>query len=313
MFAEEDIATVINKFPNFELCYELISHKTVVGSSVVLAIPEGNKCFAWFTRYKNADTCFVLEITNTKSVSNIQKVTTTFTNKLALGTIFYGTWFSYKSSNHFCIEDVYYYAGRYTNSIPYASKLAILKDIFTNDLSQHALDKCFTIFGLPLMTATGELPQLMTEIPLLPYRVSYIKHRFFEKENSKKIVATKYGTNPGFVSHNFSHNFIAGKSVLKEAVFQIRPDMEPDIYHLFVLKESKAPKEKEGKKRKKEEEKEEEEEEEEKKKKEEEFKKLGVDVSKWKEMYDPTLANNEMLLQNRSFEKETGIKPPLVT
>ena len=47
--------------------------------------------------------------------------------------------------------------------------------------------------------------------------------------------------------------------------------------------------------------------------KEEEFKKLGVDVSKWKEMYDPTLANNEMLLQNRSFEKETGIKPPLVT
>lgn len=47
--------------------------------------------------------------------------------------------------------------------------------------------------------------------------------------------------------------------------------------------------------------------------KEEEFKKLGVDVSKWKEMYDPTAANNDMLLQNRSFEKETGIKPPLVT
>ena len=47
--------------------------------------------------------------------------------------------------------------------------------------------------------------------------------------------------------------------------------------------------------------------------KEEDFKKLGVDVSKWKEMYDPTVANNDILLQNRSFEKETGIKPPLVT
>ena len=47
--------------------------------------------------------------------------------------------------------------------------------------------------------------------------------------------------------------------------------------------------------------------------KEEDFKKLGVDVSKWKEMYDPAAANNDMLLQNRSFEKETGIKPPLVT
>jgi hypothetical protein len=47
--------------------------------------------------------------------------------------------------------------------------------------------------------------------------------------------------------------------------------------------------------------------------KEEDFKKLGVDVSKWKEMYDPGLTNNKILLRNRDFEKETGIKPPLVT
>lgn len=47
--------------------------------------------------------------------------------------------------------------------------------------------------------------------------------------------------------------------------------------------------------------------------KEEDFKKLGVDVSKWKEMYDPGLINNKILLRNRDFEKEVGIKPPLVT
>lgn len=46
---------------------------------------------------------------------------------------------------------------------------------------------------------------------------------------------------------------------------------------------------------------------------EEEFKKLGADVSKWKEMYDPKEANNQILLKNKSFEKETGIKPPLIT
>lgn len=47
--------------------------------------------------------------------------------------------------------------------------------------------------------------------------------------------------------------------------------------------------------------------------KEEEFKKLGTDVSKWKEMYNSAEANNQIILQNRSFEKETGIKPPLVS
>lgn len=47
--------------------------------------------------------------------------------------------------------------------------------------------------------------------------------------------------------------------------------------------------------------------------KENEFKGLGTDVSKWKEMYDPAFANNQMLLINRNFEKETGIKPPLVS
>jgi len=46
---------------------------------------------------------------------------------------------------------------------------------------------------------------------------------------------------------------------------------------------------------------------------EEEFKSLGADVLKWKEMYDPAAITNDILLKNRKFEKETGIKPPLIT
>jgi hypothetical protein len=246
-FAEEDIATVIRKFPNFELCYELISHKKVVGSSVVFAIPEGNKCFAWFTRYKQEVACFLLEIApNTKStVSNIQRVCCTFTDKLAVdkGTILYGTWFPYKSTRHFCIEDVYYYGGRYSNNLPFATKLGLLQDIFTNDLLQHALHKNSTLFGLPLMMDSADLPQLMSEIPRLPYRVQEIKHRFFDKENNKKIVATKYGTGTGTGTSAFIPP--SRPLMLKEAVFQIRPDMEPDIYHLFALKEKEKGKGKE--------------------------------------------------------------------
>jgi hypothetical protein len=47
--------------------------------------------------------------------------------------------------------------------------------------------------------------------------------------------------------------------------------------------------------------------------KQEEFKNLGVDVSRWKEMYDPAKISNDILMKNRDFEKEMGIKPPLIT
>jgi arsenate reductase-like glutaredoxin family protein len=42
------------------------------------------------------------------------------------------------------------------------------------------------------------------------------------------------------------------------------------------------------------------------------FKDVGVDVSRWKEMYNPSDINNEIILLNKTFEKEMGIRPPLV-
>jgi predicted XRE-type DNA-binding protein len=46
---------------------------------------------------------------------------------------------------------------------------------------------------------------------------------------------------------------------------------------------------------------------------EDEFKEAGADVSRWKEMYNPSVVNNEMLKRNQRFEQETGVKPPLVS
>ena len=41
MFSEEDFQLVLQDFPNFELSYEIITHKKVFGASAILAIPEG--------------------------------------------------------------------------------------------------------------------------------------------------------------------------------------------------------------------------------------------------------------------------------
>lgn len=93
MFSQEVINKIMRNFPRFELCYEKITHKKVLDSSAILAIPEGNKGFAWFTSYKNNCICLLLNINENKQITDIKQLTTSFTDNLSLGsgTIFYGT------------------------------------------------------------------------------------------------------------------------------------------------------------------------------------------------------------------------------
>jgi hypothetical protein len=208
---------VLQHFPKFELSYEIITHKKVHGANIVLAIPEGNKYFAWFTSYKNNNVCVLLQINENKNIVNVEIVKASFTDKLALGTIFYGTLFSYSKNNcYFCIEDLYYYVGKSCLNLKYISKLEILRDIFKNEICQTALTNQFITFGLPLIL--NELKLIFKEIQLLPYKISEIKFRYFD---IKKIYSMKY-IKPGY------HN---------NAIFKITADIEPDIYNLFMYKD----------------------------------------------------------------------------
>ena len=52
MIKNLDKQNIISNFPNIKLSYENITHKKVYDANIVLAIPDGNKYFAWFTSYK---------------------------------------------------------------------------------------------------------------------------------------------------------------------------------------------------------------------------------------------------------------------
>jgi len=228
MFREEDIKIVLQNFPKFELCYEIITHKKVLGANVMLAIPEGKKCFAWFTIYKNNNVCFLLEINENKNIVDAKIISVDFSDNLSLGTIFYGTSFKSKNNNCFCVEDMYYCFGKSCHNLTYLSKLEKLKEIFKNDISQLVLNNKFTIFGLPLIST--DLQLILNEIQLLPYKISVIKYRFFENKNSKKILTMKY-----FKPCSQKQEI----HLKKEAVFKVTADIEPDIYNLFIYKDGK--------------------------------------------------------------------------
>jgi hypothetical protein len=228
-FSELYNNSILKTFPKFELSYENITHKKVYNADILLAIPEGNKGFAWFTCYNSENICFLLEIDEKNKIKTIKRLFVSFIDSLALalGTIFYGSLFTYNNISCFAIEDIYYYKGNNYINTPYSNKLYLLKQIFNTEISQNILNHNFTIFGLPLVYMDFNL--LLNDIQKLPYKISQIKFRFFEKKNARKIVTMKY-FKPSMVSKNNIQN------EKQTAVFKIMAGIEPDIYNLFIYK-----------------------------------------------------------------------------
>lgn len=221
MLSEEEFEY---SFPKIELCYEFLTHKKVQDANVILAIPEGKRCFSWFTSYLNQNVCIMLELNNDNHIIHKEIITTSFSNKLSYGTILYGTLFKTPMclNRCFCIEDIYYYKGDNISTKPYIAKLEYIKDMFKFQLSQNAITNKFVIFGLPFMTTNFE--KMLEEIQLLPCKISEIKFRYF---NRKKIYTMEY--------FRPKRNYLKPTSAIKR-VFKITADIEPDIYNLFVMK-----------------------------------------------------------------------------
>jgi hypothetical protein len=69
---------------------------------------------------------------------------------------------------------------------------------------------------------------LLNDIEDLPYKISQIKFRYFDKLNPKKILYINY-----FKPKNVNGLF---NKPLKSAVFNVTADLEPDIYNLLAIK-----------------------------------------------------------------------------
>jgi hypothetical protein len=261
----DEITSILSDFPKFELSYETMTHKKVFDYNVILAIPDGVQCFAWFTSYKGDNVCFIMEINtndnnNKNTITNISICLTGFNDKLAYGTIFYGTTFSANGASCFCIEDLYYYKGVNYSGKTFINRLETLKNILKTEISQQALTPKYMIFGMPLMGT--DLLVLLKDIEQLPYKTMYLKYRWYE---TKKIMCAEYysrANKPSYVVREEPKvlqpkvnklepkvNKLEPKAVkfepkaiepiirkkLSNAIFHITPDVRSDIYNLFVL------------------------------------------------------------------------------
>jgi hypothetical protein len=252
MLSQSDKESILSSFPNIKLSYENIVYKKVSQSDNIIAIPEGVKCFAWFTTFKDENICLIMELSGNKQICDIKITSACFSYELAYGTILYGTVFYHEYNRFFSIEDIFFYKGNDISRENWGNKLTKIYKMFKNDLNQLSYNKNYIVFGLPLIVKTND--QLTESLKNIKYKIDTIQFRLYNKLNS--FLFMKYSEYLSEKSYERKDQIRSIQKVEpiqkvelvkkvepnrnpKESVFLIRPDIQDDIYYLYSLNSDK--------------------------------------------------------------------------
>lgn len=267
MLSHEEKTVILAEFPNIKLSYENITHKKVYNSDIILAIPEGKKCFAWFTTFQGKNVCFIMELAENKQISNIKIMNAMFTSDMSYSSIFYGTIFNHSNNQFFTLEDVFFYKGNDVSRKNWHEKFVLFKKIMEHDIKQASYNKSFIVFGLPILS--NNLDDLITKIKTVKYKISSIQFKLFNKSNTFIFMSfvslndNHNHNNNNNNNHNHNNNIRNNTEIIPptkttynivqkvdnqskpmkssyqnykgkmEAIFNVKADIQNDIYHLY--------------------------------------------------------------------------------
>lgn len=177
-FTPEEKLIILNRLPALELSYEPKQHKKVY-SPIYYIIPKGPKALVWYTYWKDQNVCLLIRLNEKGDYSDVQMLTSVFSDQLALGTIIYGTSFIHQSGNnthqtvkknkhYFTCEQLYYYKGLAVDKKSYMDRLNLLLAMFTDQVEQIAFTANSLTIGMPVMTDTYE--DAVSQLEKLPYK-----------------------------------------------------------------------------------------------------------------------------------------------
>jgi hypothetical protein len=263
MFSSEDMKHKLSDFSALKLSYENITHKKVYNSDFVMAIPEGPKCFAWFTYFQEAPVCLIVD----DMKQTIKPVLCCFKTELAYGTIVSGTMIAKNQNLFFAIQDIFHYKGADVSRKNWTDKMGLFHSLLSKDLQQVAYNREFVVFGMPPFAKTRD--EVVAQMKAIR---GYKFHSFHcnppypplgkvepnaKRPDAKRLevkqvegtswqgpkmitkrplalaslkpfpkVDTKGHLAPPFLK-------VDRVSKMRESVFVVKPDIQNDIYHLY--------------------------------------------------------------------------------
>ena len=259
--SQQHIHDLMHRFPSFELSYETISHKKVSPAyNLCLAIPQGKKCYVWFTFHGDKDVCILLDMNREKKITKATIINMEFSNKLELGTVLYGSLIDEdKPSKFFVIEDIFYYKGISLKRSLKQDKLCIMYDLLQH--VQPTMSTSVIIFTLPVLweiknTEDYECPAAIPDSiqSKIGYQVHHIQYRCLHEtrpyinvfinrklnfsaavtQDSKKEKVLDFDTIE--IKYDYSK-----PQYRYPTIFQVTADIQFDIYHLFCYGLNNAP------------------------------------------------------------------------
>lgn len=202
-------------FPDVKLSYDRLLHKKV-SADLYFVVPKGPKAFIWITHFDHRNMALVLTLDAKGSIRKVDPVILAFSDRLAWGTILYGSLFEYNGHKCFSFEDMHWLEGMNVENETMDSKLERLVYMFKlMKRSAHAE----IVIGSPVIES--DYGRAMEKVSSLPYRVYGIQALFTRGRDGP------IGTYP-----------IRTAPTLK-AMFRVRATLESDIYDLFCLSHGK--------------------------------------------------------------------------
>jgi hypothetical protein len=247
----------LKRFPEVELCYETVPHSKVSNDyQYGVAIPVGKKYYAWFTFHQNKDVCYIFEMNREKKIARGKcfPLPSSTTPTLSLGTLVYGTLPENLSSNPvFLVEDIVYYQGIPLKKEVFGKKMEFLQ-LFMEEITRVFTPSDPITFLLPVF---WELRHPVSEdLPVFPENVGYpIHHIQYRPHNIIMPYLNIYTSNTKKTTQKqdaqplpfscidlpkYKPDFSKPQYKFR-TVFQVRADLQFDIYHLFAYGRNNEP------------------------------------------------------------------------
>ena len=204
---------LLKRFPKIELSYEKKIYKKVHNSDLYVATIENNKCFAWFTVFKDNNVCIILKLFEDK-ISSIDIKPCVFNKILSRGTILYGNTIHINKIDYFYIEDIMQYTGKLIFKETWHNRLNYL-NLFFKNTSQIAYTNKYIVFTSPFMSTNYKEIELIVNTS--QFTIDYIQSRNINSET--------------FL--NFSFKNVKRYEKLF-ANFIVKPEIKSDIYSLYT-------------------------------------------------------------------------------
>ena len=243
----------LSDIPFLGAVYESRGKETCHNADVVMLIPKGRRCLLWFTTLGVQNVCYMIEcmhVNGNKHTlikhSNAIIIQTSFASELSYGngTILRGTSFRHKGDNLCAIEDVYYYKGEKTQTMPLTQRLSILQQMFSTEINQFKYCKTQTVLATCIMLEGTVRPEtLIDTAESLPYQVKFVQYRYGKRGETPvvnveldaiKSYAVSRNKNIYVQRPNRSNRHLES---IEELVFTVRPDLQDDVYHLYTYGE----------------------------------------------------------------------------